>query len=259
MREPEPIGEPGCDRHRPVDSRCDDAVDGARRGRADRDPPRPRPRRSHAGRRTRSPARGIAVAGDHEEAALTGGPQEPELRRPGAENEEPRPGHHGESSLAAERPARPAATRLERRGSAASRFTLLNRALPGAAAARGELRRALRRVRLRAVRERGFPPGPMLGVPGDRPLETLLERRARAPAEQPLGLLGRADVPVHLSGTVLEIGLEGGAACRGRRAPGRRSRRRVMSTPVATLTTSPATSSMSASITASIASASSST
>ena len=84
MREPEPFGEPGCNRHRPVDSRGDDAVDGLGAGETIET-------LLVLGRDDRAPVgilesrrEWIAVAGDHEEAALAGGPQEPELRRPGA-------------------------------------------------------------------------------------------------------------------------------------------------------------------------------
>ena len=95
VREPEPSCEPGRDRHRPVDSRCHDAMrklgaseaiesflvlgrdDGAAIGVGE------------AGRR------GVAIARDHEEPALAGGGEQPELGGPGAEDK--KAGRHGES------------------------------------------------------------------------------------------------------------------------------------------------------------------
>ncbi len=84
VRQPEPFGEPGCNRHRPVDSRGDDAVDGLCPGETIET-------LLVLGRDDRTPVgilesrrEWIAVAGGHEQAALAGSPQEPELRRPGA-------------------------------------------------------------------------------------------------------------------------------------------------------------------------------
>ena len=83
-RSPRRCGEPRRDRHRPVDPGRDDPVEqlGAREpveaflvlGGHDRAPVRVLEARGG----------GIAVAGDHEQAALPCGPKEPELRRPGA-------------------------------------------------------------------------------------------------------------------------------------------------------------------------------
>ena len=103
------------------------------------------------------------------------------------------------------------------------------------------------------------PPRLVLAVPGDRALEALRERRARLPAEQSLGLVGRPDVAVDLAEPLRRRSPSATPASRALRARGRRSRSTEMSTPVATLITSPATRSRSAAIAASIASASSST
>src|SRR5215207_8091587 len=49
------------------------------------------------------------------------------------------------------------------------------------------------------------PPGLVLAVPGDGALQPVLETRPRPPAEQALGPVGRADVPAHLAGTLLDV------------------------------------------------------
>ena len=108
VREPEPSCEPGRDRHRPVDSRCHDPIrklgageavesflvlgrdDGAAIGVGE------------AGRR------GVAIARDHEEPALAGGGEQPELGGPGAEDK--KTGRHGEANVAGAASVAPAAT-----------------------------------------------------------------------------------------------------------------------------------------------------
>ena len=82
MRDADVLGDPGGDRDRPVASRRDDAVDLLR-------PSEPVEALLVLGRHDRPPVRvlearsgRIAVAGDHEHAALSRCPQEPELRRP---------------------------------------------------------------------------------------------------------------------------------------------------------------------------------
>ena len=82
------------------------------------------------------------------------------------------------------------------------------------------------RRRVRSGPENALPPSLILAVPRDSALEPLVEGRARAPARQRERLLGRADVAVDLSGPLGHVLLQRRAACRARRAPGRRSRSR---------------------------------
>src|SRR5206468_10912392 len=63
----------------------------------------------------------------------------------------------------------------------------------------------LGRVGAGLAREDAPPPGLIVAVPGDGALEAVLERRARAPAEDPLGLAGRADVTVDLPGPLDDV------------------------------------------------------
>ena len=98
----------------------------------------------------------------------------------------------------------------------------------------GARRGGRRPVALRAT----GPPGRVLAVPGDRALEARVEADPRAEAEQPLGLVGRADVAVDLARAVVDEADHRAAACRARRTPlGDLST--AMSTPVATLIASP--------------------
>ena len=103
------------------------------------------------------------------------------------------------------------------------------------------------------------PPGLVLAIPADRPLEPLVEARARPPARQPRRLLGRADVPVDLAEPFGHVRLAAARGLPSASSTGRRSRTTEMSIPVATFSTSPATRSIGVSMIASIASASSST
>ena len=230
--------------------------------RDDRDPLRPRPRRSHAGRHTRIPAR----VGSRSQA-VTNRPRSRAARRsPSCAGPAPRTRSRDPATTASiarvadrrprrlsgrarAKPARSSAETAEgwfraRSGRRPVSPAVGRQAREAPPSPKGSVQGALlRRVRPGAVRQGGFPPGPMLGVPGDRPRETLLERRAGAPAEQPLGLLGRADVPTTCPGRSSTMSLQRaglaqdvehqigdlarpGCRSRSRRSPPRRRHRR---------------------------------
>src|SRR5207247_7400575 len=57
-------------------------------------------------------------------------------------------------------------------------------------------------------REHPPPPGLIVAVPRDGALEAVLERRARAPAEQPLGLVDGAEMTVDLARPLVDEELQ---------------------------------------------------